>query len=155
LKTDYQRPTAAPIRTKKSTHHILRTRKMGHCKRSEGHKCPCDHHSLSALNTICRQTGTQSGYQQSSTHRNYISQKEEHSNLKKVSKFLHAAKSGSSSHHKIEGRRTPVERRKNMDHLVYTLPSSTSLHHPEKNENIYTQKDTCLHISSSCGLFEG
>jgi hypothetical protein len=99
---------------------------MGHCKRSEGHKCPCDHHSLSALNTICRQTGTQSGYQQSSTHRNYISQKEEHINLKKVSKFLHAAKSGSSSHHKIEGRRTPVERSKNMDHLVYTLPSSTS-----------------------------
>jgi hypothetical protein len=84
LKTDYRRPTAAPIWTKKSTHHILRTRKMGHCKPSEGHECPWDHHSLFALNTICRQTGTQSGYQQSSIHRNYISQKEEHINLKKV-----------------------------------------------------------------------
>jgi hypothetical protein len=41
---------------------------MGHWKPSEGHECPCDHHSLSALNTICRQTGTQSGYQQSSIH---------------------------------------------------------------------------------------
>ncbi len=39
LKTDYRRPTAAPIWTKKSTHHILRTRKMGHCKPSEGHEC--------------------------------------------------------------------------------------------------------------------